>query len=745
MNVMHLISGGDKGGAKTHLFSLLDKLKNKCNVVVACLMRGVFYEEILSKDTETVLFEQKTRLDLSVVGAIQSFLNERKIDILHVHGARANFIAMFLKSNLSIPIVTTMHSDYLLDFDTFFKKIIFTNLNIISLKKLDYFIAVSDMFRDMLIDRGFKPNNISTVYNGMDYTTVPASVTSKEDFAKKYSIEYNPDYTYVGIAARFDIVKGVDIFIKGAACALEKNKKLRFLIAGNGVEEQNLKALVKELKIEKYVHFLGFVRDIYGFYNFIDINSLTSLCESFPYSMLEGAAMKRPMIASRVGGIPALVKDGETGRLFESENPSDFAKKLVKMADDKKLLALMGENIYQKVTTCFSSEALADKHMEIYRDIIADYKCSTHYDFVLSGYYGFNNSGDDALLLALITDLKAIKPDARMAVLSSNPRLTQKVYKVDAYNRVSPLKLRKLFLKSNVLLSGGGSLIQDETSSKSLWYYLYVIAWAKRCGMNVMQIASGIGPVRKKFNRKITAHVLNKNVDRITLRENKSYKEIQSMGVTVPAEVTVDPAISLEGESKQHVIELFDKNAIPYGDYVCVALRKWKSASENFEQIMAKALDHIADKYKKTIVFVPMQYPTDLEISKLICSQMSNKAYVIEVPLSIRETIGIIHYSSLVLAMRLHSLVYAVSCGVGVIAIKYDPKIDGFMEYFRQSRIADVESMTQTRLIELIDDYYNSDDKVANSRLCHEMKEKSKRNAEIAVKLLENKKYGRKK
>ncbi|MBR5506053.1 MAG: polysaccharide pyruvyl transferase CsaB [Clostridia bacterium] len=738
MKIMHMISGGDSGGAKTHLFSLLDKLTSKCDVVVACLMRGVFYNEILERDVETVLFEQKNRFDLSVLKDIRHFMAERGIELLHVHGARANFIAKFLKKHLSIPIVTTMHSDYLLDFDTFFKKLIFTNLNSYSLKKIDYFIAVSDSFKDMLIDRGFCPNNIHTVYNGMDYDTVPTEVTSKEDFAAKYSLELSDSLTYVGIAARFDLVKGVDIFIKGAALAYAKNKNLRFLIAGTGVEEANLRTLTESLGMQDVVHFLGFVTDMYGFLNFIDINSLTSLCESFPYSMLEGAAMKRPMIASRVGGIPALVEDGVTGALFESCNEADFAQKLLELASDKAKLAQIGENIYQKVTSRFSSEVLANDHMRIYSSIIADYHNPKRYDFVLSGYYGFNNSGDDALLLALVTDLKAAKSDARLAVLSSNPLSTRKMYKVDAYERVSLIKLHKLFKNSAVLLSGGGSLIQDETSSKSLWYYLFIIAFAKRCGMKVMQIASGIGPVNKKCNRRLTASVLNRNVDRITLREQKSYGELRDMGVTVPAQVTADPAISLTGESSERIREIFDANSIPFDEYICVALRKWKHASPDFEDNMAKALDHAAKVHGKAIVFVPMQYPADLAIARSICAKMSQKAYIIETPFTIREAIGIIRYSSLVVAMRLHSLVYAVSCSVGVIAIKYDPKIDGFMEYFRQSYIADVATVTDSQLKELIDTFYSEHADNSSDNLCTEMKQKAKRNAAIAVQLLEN-------
>ncbi len=737
MKVMHMISGGDSGGAKTHLFALLDKLKYKCDIVVACFMKGVFYEEILDRDIETVLFEQKSRLDLGVLDDIKTFIKEREIELLHVHGARANFIAMFLKKHLSIPIITTMHSDYLLDFDSFVKKIVFTNLNKISLKKIDYFIAVSDNFKEMLIERGFSPNNIHTVYNGMDYALVPQNPTSREDFAAKYGLDTDEKLTYVGIAARFDKVKGVDIFIRGAACALKENQNLRFLIAGDGVEADNLKALSKELGVEDKVIFLGYVTDIYGFLNFIDINTLTSLNESFPYSMLEGCAMKKPMVASRVGGIPDLVSDGETGYLFDRLDYNGFAEKILLLANNPDLIKMLGENIFIKATTRFSSEALANDHISIYNRVMADYADSKKYDFILSGYYGFNNSGDDALLMALINDLKNQKENVRIGVLSSNPMQTKKRYRVDAFKRLSPFKLRKLFKKSRVLLSGGGSLIQDETSSKSLWYYLYIMALAGKHKMRVMQIASGIGPVNGKMNRKLTAKTINKNVELITLREEKSNEELKNMNITVPVVITADPALSLCPASTERVKELLKENGVPQGDYICVALREWKNAAPDFEDSMARALDNICEKHGKNIVFVPMQYPADLTVSRSISSKMTSNSYVLETPATIGEVIGVIGKSSLVVAMRLHSLVYAVSCGVGIVAIKYDPKIDGFMEYFRQTYVADVATVTCDEIVSLVDRYFAEEDRNRNENLCLEMKEKAKQNAKLAVELLE--------
>lgn len=737
MKVMHIISGGDTGGAKTHLFELLDKLKKLCDVSVACLMKGQFYTEIREKDIESHLFEQKNRFDLSVISDIAKYVIDNKIELLHVHGARANFIAIFLKRRLSVPVVTTMHSDYLLDFDEFFKKLIFTNLNIYSLRRLDYFIAVSDNFKDMLIERDFSPNSIYTVYNGMDFSRIPKTVTSREEYARRHDLDLNPELCYIGIAARFDVVKGVDVFIKGAAKAYEKNKNLRFLIAGSGAEEQNLKSLVLSLGIAEAVKFVGFERDIYGFLNFIDINTLTSQCESFPYSMLEGAAMKKPMIASRVGGIPSLVIDGETGLLFENGDFASLGGKMYELSLSEDMVKRMGEAIYTRATTLFSADNFAKTHMDIYAKIMADYKSKHKYDFVLSGYFGFGNSGDDALLKALISDLKSLRPDCRIVVLSKKPKDTRRVFKVNALRRMSPLAVHRAFKSSRVLLSGGGSLIQDETSSKSLWYYLALIRLAKKRGMKVMQIANGIGPVNRPKNRKIAADVINSSVDSISLREYKSADELKRLGVTVPYIVTADPAISLSGISEDKVQALFAKSGIPCGSYVCVAIRDWKELAAGFKRSLALSLDYIKDKYGYDIVFLPMQYPADVSISKSVASKMKNKAFVIDNACSIDETIGIISRSSLVIAMRLHSLVYAVSCGVGVVALKYDPKIDGFMEYFRQSHIADVSTLNDIELKRLIDEYFESENKEQNISLCNEMREKAALNAKLAIELLE--------
>ena len=732
MKVLHLISGGDSGGAKTHLFSLLDKLTKMADVRVGCLMEGIFYKEILQKDVDSVLFKQKNRFDLSVVDAIADMINNEGFDVFHVHGARANFVACFVMKKINIPTVTTVHSDYLLDFDQLVKKIVFTNLNKAALKRIPYYIAVSDNFKDMLTERGFRPNSIHTVYNGMDFSLVPEKATEKAEYAEKRGFAYDENKTYVGIAARFDAVKGVDVFIKAAGEVLKRKENVEFLIAGDGVDKEKLISLAKETGYEDKIRFLGFERDMYGFLNLIDINCLTSLCESFPYSMLEGAAMGKCMVASRVGGIPGLVVENETGMLFESGNYREMADKLIELIDNPALVKEMGENIKTRATTLFTNDNFARTHIEIYESIIDDYKEKKKYDFVISGYYGFHNNGDDALLLAITEQIKKENPKARIAVLSQRPEETKKIYRTDAVSRVNPFALVKVMKDTKVLLSGGGSLLQDETSSKSLWYYLAVIKLAKICGARVMQFANGFGPVKRKFNRALTSKVINKNVDMITLRDAKSEAAMREAGVTGDITVTADPAMLLDGIGERELCKLFEKEKIPTGDYMAVSVREWKKNPPDFEQNVARALKAFAEKHSFNLVFVPMQYPHDVEISQRIAALIGERAYVPKKQLSIREAIGVIGNSKLNVAMRLHSMIYSVSEGVKTVALRYDPKIDGFMEYVGLDGVIDVEAVTKDGLEEVLNMAYES----LPLTDCESLRKKAMINTVKAVELL---------
>ncbi|MDD2447404.1 MAG: glycosyltransferase family 4 protein [Tissierellia bacterium] len=368
MKVLHLISGGDTGGAKTHIISLVKGLSKLIDVKIICFIEDSFYEDAKRVGIDIEVYEQKNRADIRVVDRLARLIND-DFDLVHCHGARANFIAMFLRKKINKPMITTIHSDYKLDFrDTLYKRIIFTAINTFSLKKFYHFIAVSDNFKEMLVDRGFNKDEIFVVYNGIDFS-YDLDYVSKNEFLSRYNIT-DEGKNIVGILARLDQVKNHETFIKAADLILKKRDDTIFLIAGNGNNEAKLKEMVKEFGIEKNVHFLGFANDPDSFINAIDINVLTSISESFPYVILEGARMSKPIISTDVGGISKLVKNEYNGYLIDVGDYSALADNIINLIDNKVLLNEMGTNLYDDAKANFSYDSMAKTHLNIYNTIL---------------------------------------------------------------------------------------------------------------------------------------------------------------------------------------------------------------------------------------------------------------------------------------------------------------------------------------------------------------------------------------
>ena len=138
---------------------------------------------------------------------------------------------------------------------------------------------------------------------------------------------------------------------------------------------------------------------------------------------------------------------------------------------------------------------------------------------LVSGYYGYNNIGDEAILKGLVDGISQVS-DAELVILSKNPDFTQKKYKVDSVDRSNIFVIIKETIKSDMVLLGGGSLLQDITSKKSIIYYLTILLIALFFRKKTFLYSQGIGPVRLKRNRFLTKHILSK-VDFINVRDNR--------------------------------------------------------------------------------------------------------------------------------------------------------------------------------------------------------------------------------
>ncbi len=362
-------------------------------------------------------------------------------------------------------------------------------------------------------------------------------------------------------------------------------------------------------------------------------------------------------------------------------------------------------------------------------------------DILISGYHGFKNSGDEALLYAILNTLRSKESDIDFTVLSYAPEETARVYGVKSISRYNIFKIRREMKRTKMLLFGGGSLLQDVTSSKSILYYLAIIRLAQKYGLKTMLYANGVGPVIKQCNRRLAAKILNK-VDVITLRDDKSDIELKNLGVTEPKVIiTADPAFTIDTDASLSGRYFTSRAGVPVGTKLCVvSIREFKTSAENFVEEMAKLCDFMVEEQGVYPLFVPMQYPADIKISQQVMAKMQNKAYIINRELSVAEMFSVLSESEMVIGMRLHSLIYATTLEIPAMALVYDPKISAFIESINQPDYINVENFKFSDAKVVLTEIINkSSDKRS---LLHQtnmiLKKKAEENGNYAINLLKS-------
>ena len=742
MKVIHLISGGDSGGAKTHVHSLLQNLTRTIDVTMVCFMEGPFAQEARELGIRTVVLPGRNLL--RTYRTLKRMIREEGYEIIHCHGARGNMMGALLRRATGLPVVTTVHSDYRLDYlGRPFSRLSYGTINTIALRLLDYRIGVSDAMTDLLISRGFDPDRLFTIYNGLDFTPRTPALGRAEYF-RSVGLEADGDSVVVGIAARLNPVKDIATLVRGFAIAHQSCPKLRLLIAGDGEQMDMLKKLSAELGVERQVCFAGWITDTDSFYHAIDINTLTSLSETFPYSLTEGARAALPTVASRVGGVPYLIEHGIHGLLFQAGDAEGLARCLVSLARDPTLREHLGQRLYQRAKADFSLESTLERQLTIYRTILRRQERKKNLrgrrdGALVCGAYGRGNAGDDAILEAIVTELRQIDPDLPIWVLSRNPDDTRLTYRVNSiYTFAFPRFLRRMG-KTRLYINGGGSLMQDVTSHRSLWFYLFTISAAKRLGCQVMMYGCGIGPIHSPANRRRAAKVLQKSVDAITLRDTHSREELEDMGVTNPEIIlSADPTVILPAAPEQVVDGILESQGIdPRGRYIGFALRPWPGFEEK-AALFGAAADYAYEKYGLTPVFLPIERRLDVGAARLAAQHMKAPHYILPETGSSDHTIGLFARMQVVVSMRLHALVFAAGQGVPLVGVVYDQKISSFLSYIGQDLYTDLDAVTVEALRAHIDAACGRiGDEAFLSGGVNRLRQVEQRNSETARALLE--------
>ena len=320
---------------------------------------------------------------------------------------------------------------------------------------------------------------------------------------------------------------------------------------------------------------------------------------------------------------------------------------------------------------------------------------------LISGYYGFGNAGDEAMLTAILGALYEREPNAVVTVISGNPARTRETHGVQAISRLAMPRILREVSRCDLLISGGGSLLQDVTSKRSLYYYLGIIRLALWCKKPVFLYAQGIGPLFRPAARNTVRDVLNRT-QAITVRDKGSQELLTELGVTTPPiTVTADAVLAMhpgDPDIGRMLMRRYGVSGI--APKIGVSVREWPGNGQ-YKHKLVQACDELQHRTEGQIIFVPMQYPEDKAAAEDIASAMQKPAVVLDEAYTTAELMGIIGALDVLVGIRLHALIFAALMGVPSVGISYDPKVDRFLESVGEKAIATIDTVDVDALVEL--------------------------------------------
>lgn len=722
------------GGAETHVVELAKELKRKGFNVIVTSNGGVYVKELEESGIKhySVPLQNKNPINMfKAMRLLKKIIIEEKIDIVHSHARIPSFILGKLHKRMKFPFVTTAHWV----FNTGYGLKYITDWG-------EKVVAVSEDIKTYLMDNYKVPaGDIRVTINGIDTEKFSPNTDASEIMQE---LEISPNESVITYVSRLDESRSLVAkqLIEAVPRLDAQIPDLKIILVGSGDDFENVKEMAENVNAQlgRRVIVLTGART--------DINKLIAPCELFvgvSRAALEAMAAEKPVIIAGNEGYIGLFDrtklqvgidtnfccrgcEESSAVLLERDILRFFAMSV----EERNELGEYGRNLIKRE---YSVSRMADDSIKVY-----DWALEKHDEILISGYYGFKNSGDDALLMSIIQDLQKHKESPNIVVLSANPKETNRIYRVKAINRLNPFAIWRHMKKADMLISGGGTLIQDTTSTKSLWYYLAVISLAKKHKLKVMLYSNGIGPLNKEKNKVRTRKTIN-NVDLITLRDDKSLEILKQIGVTKPKTiVTADPALNLDSVDKERGLEILKKAGVPVDKSLLgISVRKWRDVGADFEDAVARACDYAVEKYGLYPVFLPMQASKDLAISQSIMRKMKYKSSIMDSNQAVTDMLAVVKCMNMCIGMRLHMLIYSAINAVPLVGLVYDPKISSFMEYTHQNLHVNVDGITADKISSMIDKCiveYDEirDDLIDNYKL---LKEKAIENGRLAIELYE--------
>ena len=696
--ILMVTMGLDIGGAETHIVELSKQLKVMGHDVAVVSNGGVYVPEIEQagiRHYQAPLHRRSVGCMMESLRVLKKVIRQEQPDVVHAHARIPGFLCGLLHKRMGFPFVTTAHWV----FQTSGGLRYLTNWG-------QRTIAVSDDIKAYLMrEYGIPAEHISVTINGIDTDKFSPEVSGERVRAEFGLDPTKPILSYV---SRMDEDRALVArqLIEIAPALEQRVPGVQMLIAGGGNVFDELKA-----KAERVNEQLG--RKIIAMTGpRTDINEIVAVGDVFvgvSRAALEAMAAAKPVIVAGNEGYQGLfgpdkLKEARLGnfccrglelstteRLLE-----DVSAALNLPADRREGLGTYGRQV---IFDYYSVRRMAQDCLDMYDKV----RTKAH-RVLMSGYYGFSNAGDDAILQSIRDNLVNASDEIAVTVLSNDPAQTKERYGLDAVPRFNLPAVWRAVRRCDVLLSGGGSLLQDRTSTRSLLYYLSVMGLARRYGKKVMLYANGIGPVIRPSNRRRVKKAVEQ-ADLVTLRDHSSSEELRDMGVERnDLHITADPVFTMNPAEGERVDQILEQAGIgKENPFAVISVRSWPETGR-FVKELAAVCDHLYERHGLTSVFVLMQPDHDRDISRQVLGAMKHTGILLDQPLTPAELMGVIAHGRLCLAMRLHTLIFAARVAVPVAGLVYDPKVSSYLAELDMPCAGEVERFDRTQAIACVDE-----------------------------------------
>ena len=729
MKILMTTMGMNIGGVETHILELSRELVSRGHDVTVASNGGIYVSALEQYGVHHVCLPLNTKRPLAVIRSykgLEKLITEEKFDVVHAHARIPAFICSMLHKKLGFRFVTTAHG-------------VFNPTPALRAVTRwgQYSLAVSEDIRDYLMKYYNIPSNrITLTINGID----------TEKFKKDTDIQEIADI--VGPAGhRIVYVSRIDresahvafMLVECAGKIVERYPDAHITIVGDGTAFEDLKRKADEFNKSAgraVISLTGARTDVNRFMAAADVFVGVSR------AAMEAMACETPVILAGSQGYLGIFDET---KLDDALDTNFCCREKREASEDK---------IFDDICSVFSSDGgkldrlrafgkdtvdkyyavsrMADDCLCVYNRVLSDpisFKgCG---DVLLSGYYGFGNMGDDSILETIAASLAKKKPDIRITALTRCPRNARKLFGIKCISRMNIFSVIAEMRGAKLLISGGGSLFQDSTSSKSLLYYTFIVRLAKLMGMKTYIYANGVGVIYSERNRRITAKVVSR-ADAVTVRDTESMNELVSVGV--PADkikCTADPAFMItpsSGENLQSALRRYgiDKNR----EYFAISLRRFEGSQKKAydEEVLlgelVESCAQIAKKYSLMPMFVIMQPNLDMELSQTAADMLKQKFNIDSLlinPENGAELVGIFGEDGagvkFVMGMRLHILIYAIAASVPQIGLSLDPKIDAIMNSIDESYLFRIPDVSKADIMSSVDEIMENREHIKESVL----------------------------